>query len=496
MGGCANSQSDNDNGEHYKFSGEIKYKHNSECFKTLEGKILIKEGGNKKIIEIKGKTKGNPPYEREQFCFQGEESYIKDDNNIYFDIKTKKEQSKVIIIKDIILKKRNKNFPLIKGEIYYDKILYDLEMYLELKKKNNYERNTDVVVHDYFFYLKSLTDPVDIISNSVIGFQNLINTCYINSSFQILIHIKDLVKIIRKNNDFKHNIIGYINDIFDEILLKKKEYRPVINPSKFVNYFKKENPEYNSYSQMDSEMFLEELIWNINLELSCLMEKREPNFFLYESKKERLLKEYIKESEKDSHYEINDLFYVCFIHEKKCTNCKYISYYFDETTGLKLNFENINYKRTIDLDTIIKDNFKKPLLIKSSFFCQNCKNCYYIEETTRIAKLPKILIISLQKTNGENTKKIPWQVNYNYKNNLSLKDIVDFDLCKKDSGLYQLFAINNHLGYSPRSGHYFSMIRLEKLNNYWFSFNDTSADKINPPSPDLNNYVLFYKQID
>ena len=31
MGGCANSQSDNDNGEHYKFSGEIKHKHNGEC---------------------------------------------------------------------------------------------------------------------------------------------------------------------------------------------------------------------------------------------------------------------------------------------------------------------------------------------------------------------------------------------------------------------------------------------------------------------------------
>ena len=492
MGGCAHSHLDNDKGEYYKFSGEMKYKNTEKCFKILEGDVLIKEAENKKIIQINGKTKGISKYDKEKFYFEGEEIFT-DYNNIYFDIKANKEQSKVKITKKILFKNKNKNFPRIIGELYYENNLYDLELYLESKHKTIYEKYSNVVVQDYLFYLKSLTDPVDIIANSVFGFHNLINTCYINSSFQILIHIEDLVKIIRKNNDFKKNIIGYINDIFDEILLRKKEYKPVINPSKFVTYFKKENQEYNNNFQMDSEMFLEELIWNINLELSCLMEKREPTFYLYDNNKEKLLKQYIKESEKDSHYEINDLFYVCFIHEKKCTNCQYISYYFDETTGLKLNFENINYKKNIDLDTLIKDNFKKPIIIKSSFLCQNCKKCYYIEEITRIAKLPKILIISLQKTNDENTKKIPWQVNYG--NKLTLEDIVDFGLCKKNIGLYQLFAINNHLGYSPRSGHYFSMIKLEKLNNYWFSFNDTSVDRINNPSPDLNNYVLFYKQI-
>ena len=51
------------------------------------------------------------------------------------------------------------------------------------------------------------------------------------------------------------------------------------------------------------------------------------------------------------------------------------------------------------------DNFKKPITIKSHILCQNCKKCLYVEEATKIAKLPQILILSLQKVNKENTKK-------------------------------------------------------------------------------------------
>ena len=84
--------------------------------------------------------------------------------------------------------------------------------------------------------------------------------------------------------------------------------------------------------------------------------------------------------------------YALFI-KKKCESCKYSSYYFDESTGLKLNFKVIEKKDyTIDLYTLIMNNFKELERIESFFPCQGYKNCFYSKEKTRIVKLPKILI--------------------------------------------------------------------------------------------------------
>ena len=340
-----------------------------------------------------------------------------------------------------------------------------------------------------------LNKDIDIIENSICGMNNLINTCYINSSFQIIIHIRQFIEIIRENKDFKGNIVGNINLIFDMILKNAKNASP-INPSIFVDNFKREHKDYNNYSQKDSEMFLEDLIWDINSVLSVLNDKRITYYYNPITVKEKLFYTYIKNSDEDTYYRINDLFYVCFVHEKKCNLCSYTTYYFDETVGLKLSFESTNSKTekydSIDLDTLIRDNFKDPVPIESSLSCQNCHKCYNITETTRIAKLPKILIITLQKTNIEISKKIPCIVEFK-EEELDIKEIIDLELCKNGNYLYNIFAINNHLGYSPNSGHYFSTIYLEKLKT-WFSFNDTEVSPISQIKPNLNNCILFYKK--
>lgn len=124
-------------------------------------------------------------------------------------------------------------------------------------------------------------------------------------------------------------------------------------------------------------MFLEELIWNINTELSILDEKRIIDYNNIKTEKEKLFYEYIEESDEDIFYKINDLFYVCFIHEKRCELCKYTTYYFDESVGLKPTFEKTyNNKNQIDLYSLIIDNYKNQIRIKSSFICQNCNKCF------------------------------------------------------------------------------------------------------------------------
>ena len=455
----------------------------------LNGDISIRERNGKSEIEIKGilqeKTK------KEKFYTNGIESENdKTNNNIKYYI-INKISNEAYCYDNICFNKNGIKGPKITGKFIYKNNFANLDLDLYLPKKKN--GKTDVIINNFQYKMLQLKDPNDIISNSICGMKNLTNTCYINSSFQILIHIPEFVEIIRNKNYFKKNVIEDINNIFNKILAIYKD-RNTINPSDFVKNFKLEHPGYNNYYQMDSEMFLEDLLWNINFILGVEGNKRPIKIHNHTTPKEKLFFDYIKDFDEDSYYKINDLFYVCFVHEKKCIACNDKTYYFDETSGLKLNFTKTKYRNSIDLYTLIMDNFNHPTTIKSSIICDNCKNCFVFTEETRIAKLPKILILSLQKTNNENTEKFPWVVKFDNKDfKIGIRGIVDIDLCGAENCSYELFAINNHLGHSPKSGHYYSTIYLEKLD-CWFSFNDESVESIKKPNPELNNYILFYKQ--
>ena len=464
---------------------------------TFSGKIYITKGINNRIIKIKVKEK--------KYEFLGEEKKITNQSKNEEKISFKMKHVDNFYLNDIeIIRYHNGITKLIGDNVYSytkDKDGYKYHQYvldLNLTNHKDFELHcNEGKINSSNLQLSKLINPddeEDILKNSLCGMENLINTCYINSSFQILIHIPEFIKIIRKNKNFEYTIIKEINNIYEQILDKFKQYKKTISPNSFVNYFKSNHYAFNNYSQMDSEMFLEELLWEINIELGNLGEKRTEDKFPYYQKsvKEINFLNYIKESENETNFEINDLFYVYFIHEKKCEQCHYKSHYFDESPGLKLNFEQIKSKSNIDLVQLIMDNFTKPIKIKSRIICKNCRKCFNIIETTKIAKLPKILILTLQKSNIENTRKIPWIVNFD--KTIGIRCIVDIELIKNESAQYEIFAINNHLGSTPNSGHYYSQIYLEKLG--WYSFNDDSVTPdSNWISPNFSNFILFFKQI-
>lgn len=485
MGGGYTEKNKNIYDESWIFTGEIYYySHNNTKKiqdKVLKGTTYLNVKSDIKEILIDGEI------EKKKFIFEFIQVNKPSSDKIYFKLKDESNMSTYIFKKLALIydKKNPKIFGVIinnNKEKQLDLVLYD-----KVQKKEKKE----IYIDNYMYNLKKLEKPIDKISNTICGLSNLGNTCYINSSFQIMIHIKELVKIIRSKSNYKGNIIEYINKVFDELLKQHGKIKAVINPRIFVENFKNDNEEYNNYLQKDSEMFLEDLIWNINSQLGVERIKRilpEP-----QNDKQKLFFKYLKESEDDCCYEINDLFYVYFIHEKKCMNkeCNCITYYFDQTTGLKLNFKYTQIKQRIDLKTLIKQNFLNPCKIKSSFVCEYCRKCYEFSEKTRIAKLPKILIISLQKTDEENKIKIPWEVDY--PDSFETDEIAIIDNYLNENIYYEIYAVNNHSGYSPQSGHYYSMIKLEDLDS-WFTYNDSYVEIISKPSPSINNYILFYRQ--
>lgn len=107
----------------------------------------------------------------------------------------------------------------------------------------------------------------------------------------------------------------------------------------------------------------------------------------------------------------------------------------------------------------------------------------------KIASLPYILIISLQRINPKTGMKN--EANVKFYEGLDLKEIIDTETQRGDCTKYNLFAISNHIG-NINSGHYYSQI---KIKNNWYCFEDSKVYKIGPQI-DMNTkevYTLFYR---
>ena len=120
--------------------------------------------------------------------------------------------------------------------------------------------------------------------------------------------------------------------------------------------------------------------------------------------------------------------------------------------------------------------------------CEKCKNKCKHKKEIKISRPPEILILSLQRINGSNQKKLGYSVKF--PQILDIYEYIDHDCGYDKESKYNLFGVINHVG-SINSGHYYSYVNLD--NKDWFEFNDSLVNNLtNFPESSKSVYALFY----
>ena len=333
------------------------------------------------------------------------------------------------------------------------------------------------------------------ISCSLTGLQNLGNTCFINTCLQNVIHCTPFIaKFLEISNQMFQKKIrpSPISEAFYELLLQLYEnnngqQNDYINPSNFVDRFTSLHNQFYGNQEHDTQEFCRFLLQDLNCELNTVAS---PSPYRKElprknKNKRELFINYKDDCLSKENSVITDLFIGYFSFEYLC-ECGYKEYTFSQFLDLPIQMNSSI--GGFDLFQMLQNNFYKKSYVDMGENCSFCKRTSKKMEIMKIASLPQILIISLQRINSHNGMKNNAPVRF-YEG-IDLREIIDAEISDGSSTKYNLFAVSNHVG-EINTGHYYSYIKIGKD---WYCFEDSKVYKVGYQIK-MNTsevYTLFY----
>jgi ubiquitin C-terminal hydrolase len=330
------------------------------------------------------------------------------------------------------------------------------------------------------------------------GLTNLGNTCFLNSTMQVLSHTYELNNFLEMNTYKKK-----LNNKYDSaLLLEWDELRNllwkencIVSPFKFVKTVQKLaklkcQDMFTGFNQNDLPEFLIFIIDCFHNALS-----REVNMTIngkIENEKDEIAVkcfERIKQMYENEYSEIWKIFYG--IHVSILENA---------STGKKIS---ITPEPFFIINLPIPSNNKSPSLIDcfdlyveyelmegdNSIQIEGSNEKVSAKKSISFWSLPNILVIDIKRFNTT-MKKNQIMIDFPLDNLDLSKYIIGYD---KSSYIYDLYGVCNHSG-SLLGGHYTAFVK--NMNNKWYHYNDTTVSevKIEEQIKTPKAYCFFYRK--
>jgi ubiquitin carboxyl-terminal hydrolase 8 len=332
--------------------------------------------------------------------------------------------------------------------------------------------------------------------NGLSGLKNLGNTCFINSTLQVLSHTPELNNLFDKDIKLKvkSNIEATLFKEWKELFILLWNKNCVISPNKFLNTLqmvskKKDNDLFSGFDQNDLPEFLIFIIDCFHNSLSREITMTITGKIENETDKTAVkCYETIKNMYSKDYSEIWSLFYAIQITELKSIKTgKTLSLVPEPFFILNLSIPPKKSPSLIDCFNYFAED--EILENENAWLNEETNEKESITKRNTFWSLPNILVIDLKRYNNSNRKN---------------QQLIDFPLenldlspfvtgYKKDEYKYDLYGVCNHSG-NVLGGHYTSYVKTKKNN--WYLFNDTLVTKVTTPQSIVSPkaYCLFYRK--
>ncbi|KAL3104207.1 hypothetical protein niasHS_002234 [Heterodera schachtii] len=306
---------------------------------------------------------------------------------------------------------------------------------------------------------------------SGVGLHNPLNNCFLNSVLQAVVHIPQLARMVLEGRDLRMCTNQPPPNNCFHCALRNHIHRAITNTSplhtNWINsHLRKIFPHHRSGTQEDAHEML-----------TLLLGALEP----FPSKKANL-KIHGTQGPGPS-TSVEQIFGGSLRNLIVCNVCSNEHLNYERIREINLG---LTRKYQTDVIELIHDFFKPEVI--QNFLCTSCKQKRSATRYTSLLRAPSVLIIQLKRFNV-----------YGGKNRLDVRPKPRVDLTqytmKKESIIYDLNGIIEHIGGGINFGHYICAMRGFKGN--WFKFDDSERRRVslNDVVQNMDPYILFYTKI-
>ncbi len=337
------------------------------------------------------------------------------------------------------------------------------------------------------------TQIKDMSLKGVVGIMNMGNTCYVNSTIQLLraspewntyCITTNFEEVFNKYDTNHKKVLIEYQDILKALW---SAYNPAyIRPAKFISEIRKivKDTVYESFGlpmPNDSHEYLVYLLDNFH---EALNKKTEYKPIPNPSNDMQIManngwNEFISKNMSP----IIDIFFGMMRKTIECNSCKNKSYKWEVFNSLKIPCEGSTFLEWI------KNECKEGEI--EGYACEKCSNKSNAAIYTHIWKLPSNLFITLRRFNYNGRKNMtpcPYSgESLNFKEFFA-KESSD----QSREWKYELHGISDHHG-SHLGGHYTAQLR-HPITNQWWWIDDERCNKIDSPRYNSSNYIYLFRR--